>query len=337
MPLWSPGDCRREFLFDNESEMAHDRTLCASGTGKSINSGDSGGPLLVPSSISLGPTSTWAQVGVASIRAYDSSGETISIYSRVSSFYEWIQRTVSPGIVFPHVLVGPSEVSTSATEVVITNTSDKPCTLDLLFRQKPSETVDVELDGRSFTGEVFNNIIPERSARLFTLTAPNASGISAGTVYLMPHFGCSTNSLHVDVRYRMDIDGAIEELLTFKAQKQKDWLKSGDCRILTGIFGQGRNTGLAIAPADPTRQIPHGSTLRFRTFDWHGNFVEAPPSLEITGVRVAAAPWNYSEHRIVEMCLDVQDDPNVRFAADAFSAYSTGGSVQYATEALVEP
>ena len=87
IPLLTPEDCRRHYDFLNEVEIVHDRTLCAGSPGKGINSGDSGGPLIVP----IGQT--WGQVGVASIRGRNRSGQpVVSVYTRVPLVYDWIQE-----------------------------------------------------------------------------------------------------------------------------------------------------------------------------------------------------------------------------------------------------
>ena len=89
IPLSLPEDCRRDYSFLHEEEIAHDFTLCAGAPGKGVNSGDSGGPLLVRVGEARG------QVGIASIRGRSSSGEpVVSVYTRVPSIYDWIQANV---------------------------------------------------------------------------------------------------------------------------------------------------------------------------------------------------------------------------------------------------
>ena len=82
IPVYLPEVCRDMFSISYEDEMAHDRTLCAGTEEKRINSGDSGGPLLIRTGTG------WTQVGVASIRA--AASYQLSIYTRVASVYDWI-------------------------------------------------------------------------------------------------------------------------------------------------------------------------------------------------------------------------------------------------------
>jgi secreted trypsin-like serine protease len=90
--LLQPQDCRNRFVLESEIAVVHEDTLCAGKTGQGINSGDSGGPLLV--SRSGGGSLSWLQVGVASMRARDASGTPgPSVYTRVSGYAEWIAQT----------------------------------------------------------------------------------------------------------------------------------------------------------------------------------------------------------------------------------------------------
>ena len=90
IPLSTPEDCRQNYVFVDENEIAHESTLCAGAPGKGINGGDSGGPLLV--SIRGG----WGQVGIASIRGRSESGDpVIAVYTRVPSIYDWITENIT--------------------------------------------------------------------------------------------------------------------------------------------------------------------------------------------------------------------------------------------------
>ena len=61
IPLWTPEDCLRDSLWKN-SEIVHERTLCAGAEGMGTDPGDSGGPLLVAL-----PDDGWGQLGITSL------------------------------------------------------------------------------------------------------------------------------------------------------------------------------------------------------------------------------------------------------------------------------
>lgn len=84
MPTLRPEDCLRNT--DWTSEIVHCHTLCAGQEGKRIWSGDSGGPLLVRLQES------WAQIGIASMGGGPpKEGHPPSVFTRLSSIYDWIQ------------------------------------------------------------------------------------------------------------------------------------------------------------------------------------------------------------------------------------------------------
>ena len=117
IPMSTPADCRRDHVFVSENAVAHELTLCAGSAGKGINSGDSGGPLLVPT------PNGWGQVGIASMRGRSESGDpVVSIYTRVPSVYDWIAETIddTSRLYFPQFAVGPGMTS----DFVIFNASE---------------------------------------------------------------------------------------------------------------------------------------------------------------------------------------------------------------------
>ena len=115
--LLTPEDCRQRYAFVDEEEIVHERTLCAGEPGKGVNSGDSGGPLLISA---LGG---WGQVGIASMRGRSESGATVvSVYTRVSSVRDWIVENITDTteLYFPQFAVGPGMTS----DIVIFNPSE---------------------------------------------------------------------------------------------------------------------------------------------------------------------------------------------------------------------
>ena len=115
IPMSTAEDCRQQYSFLSEEEIAHERTLCAGVPGKGINSGDSGGPLLVPT------PNGWGQVGIASMRGYSEYGDpVVSIYTRVPAIHDWIRQYVpqyNETLYFPIV----ASVEGIGTELVISN------------------------------------------------------------------------------------------------------------------------------------------------------------------------------------------------------------------------
>ena len=69
--------------------------------------------------------------------------------------------------------------------------------------------------------------------------------------------------------------GEIEELVSLPSQQPEEWLGDGDCRVLTGVFGNGRDLVLSVATAEPGHSAPPGTTLDLRAFDLTGT---VPPA-----------------------------------------------------------
>lgn len=77
-------------------------TLCAGEEGKVVAEGDSGGPLLVPT------TEGWAQIGVTSTAAVNRAG-TVSYfgnYIQTSKFRKWMVSAKEHALYFPHYAIG---------------------------------------------------------------------------------------------------------------------------------------------------------------------------------------------------------------------------------------
>lgn len=116
-PMYTPEDCWRRYVFQDEMEMAHERTLCAGTPTKRFNSGDSGGPLLVRTR-----DGEWFQVGVHSISGRDSNGRpVVSIATRVSSLHDWIMNQIEYRLYFAHYVAGEG----ADTNLVLVNPSPR--------------------------------------------------------------------------------------------------------------------------------------------------------------------------------------------------------------------
>ncbi len=91
--LYHAEDCKERLTIKAEEEVVFGDAICAGSATTRADRGDSGGPLMVAYAGEGDPQ--WLQVGVASRGARDvGSGEFITIvYSRVSSYADWIRET----------------------------------------------------------------------------------------------------------------------------------------------------------------------------------------------------------------------------------------------------
>ena len=174
----------------------------------------------------------------------------------------------------PQVYLGTQGESTATTEVVIANSDPNPsaCEVALLFHQGTSEGPAVSFNGQPMDRNLFQATIPREGAEIVTLTTTEAQDLVTGAVYLYARSPCTAASLHVQGRSLIENrnSGEIEELLSVAGQSPRDWLGDGDCRVLTAIFGSGRNVSLASVTAQPGSAAPAGTALRFRAFDLSG-------------------------------------------------------------------
>ena len=123
---------------------------------------------------------------------------------------------------------------------------------------------------------------------------------------------CTADSLEVQGRTLIEgSDGTIEELLSLASQSPRDWLGDGDCRVLTGVFGNGRNLGFAAVAAQPGGAAPGGARFRFRSFDAGGRFIGVPAEVALGGAQKLYWPFEFSEPRIIEMCLEAPGAGNL--------------------------
>ena len=99
IPVWTPDDCLRDSLWGSD-EVVHERTLCAGTEGMGIDSGDSGGPLLVAL-----PDGDWGQVGISSQGRRANRGYP-AVYTRTSAIYDWIHEHIDAGLQFSRLDAG---------------------------------------------------------------------------------------------------------------------------------------------------------------------------------------------------------------------------------------
>ena len=232
----------------------------------------------------------------------------------------------------PHIYLGPVAESTATTEVVIANSDPNPstCEVAVLFHQGTSEGSAVSFNGQPMDRNLFQAAIPREGAEIVTLTAPEAQDLVTGAVYVYARSPCTAASLQVQGRSLIENrnNGEIEELVSVAGQAPRDWLGDGDCRVLTGVFGNGRNLSLATVTSQPGSAAPAGTTLRFRAFDLDGKLTGNATSLAVSGSRHSSEPWDFSEPRIIEMCLEIPGTSNYQTALMAFASKTTGRKTQ---------
>ena len=189
-------------------------------------------------------------------------------------------------------------------------------------------------NGRFTDRNLFRTTVPRGGARVLTLESPDAGELTAGTVYVFTRSPCTSDSLDVQGRFLLENrnDGTIEEMFSLTSRSPPDWLGHGDCRVLTGMFGNGRNVGIASVTAEPGMAAPHGTQLLFRAFDLKGGFIGRLSALDVSGAYQALTPWQFDQPVTLQMCLDVPGGGDFRLAVTAIGAKVTGARVQYATE-----
>ena len=240
----------------------------------------------------------------------------------------------------PQVYLGNQAANTATTEVVIANSDPNPsaCEVALLFHQGTSEGPAVSFNGRPMDRNLFQAAIPREGAEIVTLTAPEAQDLVTGAVYVYARSPCTAASLNVRGRSLIENrnSGDIEELLSVAGQSPRDWLGDGDCRVLTAVFGNGRNVSLASVTAQPGSPAPAGTALRFRAFDLTGRLSGSPASLTVSGARHSSEPWEFDQPRIIEMCLEIPGTSNFRTALMAFGSKATNLRKQVTAESFAD-
>ncbi len=248
----------------------------------------------------------------------------------------WSGSVCSTVASFPHVLMGPLGKNIATTEVVITHKDPEAagCEAAVLFHRGTSQAPPVSFNGRFLDNNLLRTTIPQGGARILTLAAPDAEQLVAGAVSVFARSPCTADSLHVQGRTLLEnkIDGEIEEIFSMATQSPGDWMEGGDCRVLTGVFGNGRNVGFASITAEPGQSAPSGTRLDIQAFDLEGNFIGPLPGLEISGDYQAVSPWSFDEPTIVEMCLDVPGKSPFQLAVTAIGSKAAGGGMQFVTE-----
>ena len=290
--------------------------------------------LLIFTSATAGAYTGWCNQGVSSTGRFQLAVEDPFCLSL------WDGLPCATVANLPQVYLGPTETSTATTEVVIANSDPNPsaCEVALLFHQGTAESPAVWFNGQPMDRNLVQATIPREGAEIVTLSAPDAGSLVTGAVYVYARSPCTAASLHVQGRSLIENrnNGEIEELLSIAGQAPQDWLGDGDCRVLTGVFGNGRNVSLASVTTQPGSAAPAGTTLRFRTFDVAGKLIGGPSSLDVSGARHSSEPWEFDQPRIIEMCLEVPGTSNFRTAVMAFGSKESSRKMQVTAESFAD-
>ncbi len=250
----------------------------------------------------------------------------------------WDGAPCSAPAVLPHVLLGPQVGSVASTEVVVTHRDPgaADCEVALLFHQGTSEAPPVSFNGLFPDGNLLHATLPRGGASILTLTAPDAQAPLAGPLSLFTRSPCTGESLRLEGRTLLTgaADGEIEEMFSLPTQSPEDWLGDGDCLMVTGLFGNGRDERIVLVAAQPGQSAPPGTRLHARAFDLEGNFMGSLASQEVTGGYQVLQHWKLTRPTIIEMCLDVPGESGFRLAVTAIGSKETGGRVQYFSESL---
>ena len=250
----------------------------------------------------------------------------------------WEGAPCAAPAVFPHVLLGPLGESRATAEILLANRDPGPaaCQAALLFHRGTSQAPPVSFDGRFPEGNLIDATLPRGGASVVTLAAPDAEDSLAGAVSLFTRSPCTGDSLHVEGRTLLkgEADGEIEEMFSLEAQSRQDWLADGECGMLVGVFGNGREERVVVVGAEPGGAAPAGTRLEARAFDLEGNFTGRLAGLEVSGSHQVLPRWNLSRPTIVELCLDAPGESGFRLAATAVGSKAGGSGAQYYSESL---
>ena len=251
-------------------------------------------------------------------------------------FSLWGGAACSTAASLPHVLAGPLGESIATTELVITHKDPAAadCEVAVLFHRGTSPAPAVSFNGEFPDRNLVRATISQGAAVVLTLASPDARQLTTGAVYVLTRSPCAAAALHVQGRVLLEnrTDANFEELFSLNVQSPPDWLRHGDCRVLTGISGNGRNLEIASVSAEPGLDAPAGTQLLFKAFDLKGNFISRLSGLEVAGAHGALTPWEFDQPTTLQMCLDVPGGADFLLAVTAVGTKATGATMQYSTE-----
>ena len=236
-------------------------------------------------------------------------------------------------------MVGPLGESIARTELALTHRDPRTagCEVAVLFHRGTSPAGAVSFNGHIPDDNLLRITVPRGGAEILTLAAPEAEASETGAVHVFTRSPCTADSLHVEGRTLIENPGSgeIEELVSVRSQSPRDWLGDGDCRVLTGVFGNGRDVVLSVVTAQPDRAAPPGTRLEMRSFDLNGNFIGKLPGVEVSGVQGVLSAGEFQRPTMIEACLNVPGTGSAfRLAVTAIGSKAAGGQVQYGAERL---
>ena len=250
----------------------------------------------------------------------------------------WEGAPCSPVATLPHVLMGRIGGSIAETEVVVTHKDPLPddCEVALLLDRETTPATAVSFNGQFLDDSLLRTTIPRGGSKIVNLAVPDAKEAVPGALHVFTRSPCTENSLHVQSHSLLEsqVDGEVEELLSVPSQLPDDWLEAGDCRMLTGVFGNGRDVVLAAVSPQPNRAAPTGTRLHLAVFDLKGNFIRQLPGLEISGTHQTWSKWPFDRPTNVQMCLQVPGNSSYRLAVTAMGIAATGDKIQYVSESF---
>ena len=337
--LFTAGEMRREIIFTLPEEAGTQGTRRVVLTlGKSSEIGirrsdgsDPDAPYLDSESLVDRP----AEGSVHTVTVSDADPESREPYC----LSLWSGAPCSTLAVLPHAIVGPLGESITRTEVVLTNRDPRAgeCEAAVLFSRGTGPSGGVSFDGRFPEGNLLRTTIPRGSAQVLTLEASEGEASQTGAVHVFTRSPCSTESLKVEGRILMEnpASGEIEELVSLPSQSPQDWLGDGDCRVLTGVFGNGRDVVLSVVTAEPDHPALPGTTLDLHIFDLTGKLLRPLTSLEISGAQQVLSTGRWNRPLVIEACLNVPGTRSpFRLAVTAIGSRASGSSTQYEVESL---
>ncbi|MDE2755628.1 MAG: leucine-rich repeat domain-containing protein [Acidobacteriota bacterium] len=251
----------------------------------------------------------------------------------------WGGAPCSTPAVLPHAVAGPLGGSVARTEVVLTNRDPRSgrCEAALLFGRGTESAGPVSFDGRFPEGNLLRATLPGGGAEIVTLEAPAGEAARTGAVHVFTRSPCSGNSLTAQGRILTEDPGSgeIEEMVSLATQSPRDWLGDGDCRVLAGVFGNGREVALSAVTAEPGHRAPPGTRLGLRALDLAGKFLRPLPGLEISGAQQVLSVGRWSRPLLIEACLNVPAAGSpFRLAVTAIGWKAAGSRTQYGVESL---
>ena len=251
----------------------------------------------------------------------------------------WEGTSCSTAVVLPRVFTGLLGASRASTEVVLTNKDPvaTDCEVALLFHRGTSPAPPTAFNGQFPDHNIFRTTLSRGGATVLTLSSPNARELATGAVYVFTRSPCTPGSLDLQGNVLLEnrTDGSIEELFSIAGQSPRDWLGHGDCRVLTGMFGNGSNLEIASVTAEPDMAAPAGSRLVLKAFGLKGNFIGRLSELRVSGAHQALLPWEFDQPTTLQMCLDVPGDSDFRLAVTATGTTPAGAKLQYSTEPFI--